>query len=81
MEGSALGNGRVRGKAWCAGREQSVARGSALGEPGWVWRAQRTAGDGPQPKGGRARPGIYSIENSEEFPAAAAPFPISSQPR
>ena len=46
------------------GRGQSVASGWGLGEPGWVWSVQRTAGDGPEPKGGRARPGIYSIERA-----------------
>ena len=40
-----------------AGREEQAARGSALGEPGWAWRAQQTAGDGPQPKGGGAHTG------------------------
>jgi hypothetical protein len=40
-----------------AGPEEQAARGSALGEPGWTWRAQQTAGDRPQPKGGGAHTG------------------------
>ena len=59
-----------------AGREEQAARGSALGEPGWAWRAQQTARDGPQPQSGGAHTGnARGQPTSAEGPGSASITP------